>query len=415
LTATDPGRILGETPPDRVAVFESLFVIVLAGFIGPLVSAGRRPLVPAVVGELAAGVVLGRTGAGVIDPTTPTNAFLYGLGFAMLMLVAGSHVRLEGGVASGLRSAAITFGVVLALALPLGVAIGVVLAPAAPTALFPILLAGSSAAVAFPILEERGLMGPSVGFLLAWITLADALTVFVMPLTLIGNSKIPVAIAGDTAIVALTVAALLIGERLRQVPAAPTLRDRSRSRGWALQLRLTLLILVGLTLVATETGGSTLLAGFGAGLVLSQLRTPERLELQLSGIAEGFFVPAFFVLLGTQLDFRALAEDPSAILLAGAMAAAALAIHVGAALLAAPAPRLPFGLAASAQLGLPAAAASLGLATGHLSPAIAAGLVAAGCITVLPASFGTRRLADALLSRPAATKPRVASARSKSP
>lgn len=377
-------------------MFESLLVIILAGLIGPLVAAGPRPVLPAVVGELAAGMVLGRTGMGVIDPTTPTNGFLYALGFAMLMLAAGSHVRLEGDTASELRSAVIAFVVVVVAAVPLGLGIGVVLAPSAPPALFAILLAGSSAAVAFPILEERGLLGPSIGLLLVWIPIADAVTVLVMPLTLIGDARIPEALAGDAAIVGLTALALLIGQQIEGVPYALTMRDRSRSRGWALQLRLTLLILIALTYVAAQTGGSTLLAGFGAGLVLSRLRTPERLELQLSGLAEGFFVPAFFVLLGAQLDFRALAGDPRAILLAIAMAAAALAIHVGAALVAAPSPRVPFGLAASAQLGLPAAAASLGLATGHLSPAIAAGLVAAGCITVLPASFGTRRLADAL-------------------
>lgn len=384
-------------------MFQSLFVIVLAGLIGPLVAAGSRPLVPAVVGELAAGVILGRTGAGVIDPTTPTNSFLYALGFAMLMLVAGSHVRLEGGKASGLRSAAIAFVVVLAAAVPLGLAVAVLLAPSAPPALFPILLAGSSAAVAFPILEERGLLGPSVGLLLGWIPLADAVTVLLMPLTLIGPEKIPGALAGDAAIIAITIATLVVGKRIERVPGALTVRDRSRSRGWALQLRLTLLILIMLTLVATQTGGSTLLAGFGAGLVLSRLQTPERLELQLSGIAEGFFVPAFFVLLGAELDFRALAGDPGAIALAIAMGAAALAIHVGAAIVAAPVPKAAFGLAASAQLGLPAAAASLGLATGHLSPALAAGVVAAGCITVLPASLGTRRLADSLLSETVAT------------
>jgi Kef-type K+ transport system membrane component KefB len=381
------------------SLFESLLVIILAGLVGPLVAAGPRPIVPAVVGELAAGIILGRTGAGVIDPSTPTNAFLYSLGFAMLMLVAGSHVRLEGRLSSGLRAAAIAFVIVLSAAIPTGLAVGVLLAPSAPPALFPILLAGSSAAVAFPILQERGLLGPAVVLLLAWIPLADAVTVLVMPLTLIGTEQIPRALAGDTAIVALTAAALLAGVRIERAGWALMLRDRSQSRGWALQLRLTLLILIALTLVATQTGGSTLLAGFGAGLVLSRLRTPERLGLQLSGIAEGFFVPAFFVLLGAELDFRALAQDPRAILLAVVMAAAAIAIHVGAALFVAPAPRAPFGLAASAQLGLPAAAASLGLATGHLSAAVAAGIVAAGCITVLPASLGTRRLADALQAR----------------
>ncbi len=269
--------------------------------------------------------------------------------------------------------------------------------------LFPVLLAGSSAAVAFPILEERGLLGPRVGMLLVWIPLADALTVLLMPLTLIGAEKIPEALGGDVLIVACTVAALWLGERVAHSPRALTLRDRSQTRGWALQLRVTLLLLVILSLIASRTGGSTLLAGFGAGLVLARLREPTRLEVQLSGIAEGFFVPAFFVLIGSELDLRSLAGDPSAILLALVMAASCLAIHLVASRVVAPAPWSGFGLAAAAQLGLPAAAASLGLGTGALSPAVAAAIVLAGCLTVLPASIGSRRLADVLAAPSAGT------------
>lgn len=155
------------------------------------------------------------------------------------------------------------------------------------------------------------------------------------------------------------------------------------------------------------TPSDSLSAPFGRnfeGLDGSWVTDPAQSELQLSGIAEGFFVPAFFVLLGAELDFRVLASDPRAIMLAVVMGAAAIAIHVGAALLAAPTPRAAFGLAASAQLGLPAAAASPGLSTGHLSAALAAAVVAAGCITVLPASLGTRRLADSLLAETSAAK-----------
>jgi Kef-type K+ transport system membrane component KefB len=377
-------------------MFATLLVIVLAGLAGPLIAAGPRPLVPAVVGEIVAGAVLGRTGFGIIDPTTPANGFLYTLGFAMLMLVAGSHVQLGPALASGARSAAVAFAVVVALALPAGVAIGAALAPSAPVALFPVLLAGSSAAVAFPILKERGLLGPQIALLIAWIPIADAVTVLIMPLTLIGASTIPSALAGDALIVVATVVALACGRRIGLNPWALTLRDLSRSRGWALQLRIALLLLIGLSLVASQTGGSTLLAGFGAGLVLARLQEPERLEVQLSGLAEGFFVPAFFVLLGAQLDFRALSADPLAVLLALLLAAAAITIHLVAGRVATPRSWSAYGLAASAQLGLPAAAASLGLATGSLSHSVAAAIVAAGCLTVLPASFGTRRLAAAL-------------------
>jgi Kef-type K+ transport system membrane component KefB len=378
-------------------MFDSLLVIIVAGLVGPLLAAGRRPLIPAVIGELIAGIALGRSGLGLIDATTPANGLLYGLGFAMLMLVAGSHVDLGApGLRASARAGAIAAGLVALLSLPVGLAIGVGLAPGAPPLLFPVLLAGSSAAVAFPILEERGLIGPGVGLLLVWIPLADLLTVLLMPLTLIGTAKIPLALGGDALIVAGTVGALWLGERVAHSQRAMTLRDRSQTRGWALQLRVTLLVLVVLSLIATQTGGSTLLAGFGAGLVLARLRAPARLEVQLSGIAEGFFVPAFFVLIGSQLDLRSLAGDPSAILLALLMAASGLAIHLAASRVLAPPPWSGFGLAAAAQLGLPAAAASLGLGTGALSPAVAAAIVLAGCLTILPAAIGTRKLADVL-------------------
>ena len=383
-------------------MFATLLVIVLAGLVGPLIAVGPRPLVPTVVGEIVAGAILGRTGFGIIDPATPANSFLYTLGFAMLMLVAGSHVQLRGpALASGARSAAVAFAVVVGLALPVGIAIGMTVAPSAPAALFPVLLAGSSAAVAFPILKERGLLGPQIALLIAWIPIADAATVLLMPLTLIGASKIPTALAGDAFIVVATIGALVLGFHLEGNRLALTLRDLSRSREWALQLRIALVLLIGLSFVASETGGSTLLAGFGAGLVLARLQEPERLEVQLSGLAEGFFVPAFFVLLGSQLDFRALGADPRAVFLAVLMAAAGISIHLVAARVASPRSWSSYGLAASAQLGLPAAAASLGLATGSLSPSIAAAIVAAGCLTVLPASIGTRRLAAALSSEAA--------------
>jgi Kef-type K+ transport system membrane component KefB len=378
-------------------MFDALLVIIVAGLVGPLLAAGRRPLLPAVVGELIAGIAIGRSGLNLIDATTPANGLLYGLGFAMLMLVAGSHVDLGApSLRAGARAGVLAAGIAALLSLPVGLAIGATLAPGAPPLLIPVLLAGSSAAVAFPILQERGLIGPGVALLLVWIPLADALTVLLMPLTLIGAAKIPEALGGDALIVFCTVVALWLGERVARSQPALTLRDRSRTRGWALQLRVTLLILVMLSLIASRTGGSTLLAGFGAGLVLARIREPDRLEVQLSGIAEGFFVPAFFVLIGSQLDLRSLAGDPSAILLALVMAASGVAIHLAASRVAAPALWRGFGLAAAAQLGLPAAAASLGLATGALSPAVAAAIVLAGVLTILPASIGTRGLADAL-------------------
>jgi Kef-type K+ transport system membrane component KefB len=109
---------------------------------------------------------------------------------------------------------------------------------------------------------------------------------------------------------------------------------------------------------------------------------------QLTGLATGFFVPAFFVLLGAELDLRGLVSSSSAIALAVAMAAGATGVHVLAAVVTGSTRRVASGLLASAQLGLPAAAAALGLATGAIGPPVAAALVAGGCLTLIPATAG---------------------------
>jgi hypothetical protein len=54
---------------------------------------------------------------------------------------------------------------------------------------------------------------------------------------------------------------------------------------------LSILVLLLLAAIAEGTEASVLVAGFVAGVVLAQPGQPERLVVQLSGVANGFFVP----------------------------------------------------------------------------------------------------------------------------
>src|SRR4249919_20156 len=104
--------------------FGVLALIVLAGLAGPLLSSRRGALVPVVVGELAAGVVIGNSGFGWIDPNEPTTAFLAEVGFAMLMFVAGMHVPLrQPGLRSGVRRGGLAAVIAALLAVPGGIAV----------------------------------------------------------------------------------------------------------------------------------------------------------------------------------------------------------------------------------------------------------------------------------------------------
>ena len=73
----------------------TLALIGICGLCGPLLSAGARGAIPAVVGEILAGVVVGDTGVRLVDTSNPTLTFLADIGFAMLMFNAGMHVPLH--------------------------------------------------------------------------------------------------------------------------------------------------------------------------------------------------------------------------------------------------------------------------------------------------------------------------------
>lgn len=374
-------------------MYWSLILLVLAGLAGPLLSNGRRPLVPVVVGELLGGIVLGRTGLGMLDPTAGAMPVFYGLGFGLLMLTAGEHVDIVSpAFRAGLASAARLLLVVTVVSVPVGVGIAAIVG-SVPPSLLAVLLVGSSAAVVMPILDEHGLDGARVATLTAWLFIADGLTVIAMPLTLTGAGKVVEAIGGDLAIVVLAAALLAATIRFETRLAAKDLVERSRQRGWALQLRISLLTLLAFAAIAEATGASLLVAGFATGVILARVARSDRLALQLLGVANGLFVPAFFVLLGATLDIRALFSSPAAIGLAVLMGLGSVVVHVAAALVAAPGERVAMGLAASAQLGLPAAAAVLGVQAGALTPAFAAAIVAGGVLTILPATLGGDLLA----------------------
>ena len=58
-------------------------------------SCRRRFAPPIVIGEIAAGVAIGRTGTRTLDPNQPTLAFLAAIGFALLMFIVGTHIPIR--------------------------------------------------------------------------------------------------------------------------------------------------------------------------------------------------------------------------------------------------------------------------------------------------------------------------------
>jgi len=362
---------------------------VLAGLGGPLLGLSGRRFVPVVIGEIVAGVVVGKTGVEAVHPANGTVSFLGEVGFAMLMLTVGMHLPLsDRRLSASLRSGAVLAVIVGVLAVPAGFAVAAV-AGTSHVAIYAVVLASGSAAVLLPALEETDAGGLDVLAVMAQVTIADVVTILSVPIVLQPGRAAHAALGG--ALVAVAVLLLLgLARLVAGHEWVHHVRQLSKSRRWALDLRLSLLVLFFLAWVAQKSGTSVLIAGFGAGLMVAVIGGPKRLSTQMRGVADGFFIPLYFVVLGAQLDLRGLIDHPSMLALAAALVALNVLIHLAAALVARRPPSA--GLVASAQLGVPAAVASLGLSERVLSPTIATAIVTSAVVSLGVCTIGLESL-----------------------
>jgi len=367
----------------------TLALIGICGLCGPLLSAGARGAIPAVVGEILAGVVIGHTGLHAVDTSNPTLTFLADIGFAMLMFNAGMNVPLhDERVRPSLGRGALAAGVVAVLAVGAGLLVSRIGSTGHP-AVYAVLIASGSAAVVLPVIQERRLTGEAVLTVIAQVTVADIAATIAIPFVLAPAHASHV--AGGTLLIAVCVIAIFaLARALHGRTAVRALRRQGKRRRWALDLRIALIVLFGLSWIAEQTGASLLIAGFGAGLMVAALGGPKRLSTEVLGVAGGFFVPLFFVVLGARVDLRGLVNDPALIGLALALAGLTAAIHV----LAARVTRQPAaaGLLASAQLGVPAAIVALGLPEHVITSAQGAAIIAASLISLAVCSIGAAAL-----------------------
>ena len=263
--------------------------------------------------------------------------------------------------------------------MPGGIAIAAILG-GGHAAIYALLLAGGSAAILLPVIEELGLLGDErILVVMAQVAVADVSAIVALPLVM-QPSKAGRAALGGLAVAAAALALFGLAYLLRNHPAIHRIRKESKKQIWALDLRLALLSLFVLAWIAVRSGTSILIAGFAVGLVVAVIGGPKRLSTQVTGIASGFFVPLFFVTLGAKLDLRAVVEKPSILELTALLVVANVAVHIVGALLTRQ--QLPAALAATAQLGLPAGVVTLGLQEHVISSAQGGAILIAALVTI---------------------------------
>ncbi|HEY9311586.1 cation:proton antiporter [Williamsia sp.] len=358
--------------------FDVLALISAVALLGPLVAGRQSWHLPVVLGELLAGLVIGTSGFRWLDPGDPELTFFATIGFALVMFVAGTHVPItNAAVRPALLTGAARAAVVGVVAAAAGFGIAAVFGTE-HGALYAVLIASSSALVVLPLVDSIGLTGTSVLQTLAQVAVADIACIVALPLV-INPSQAAHAAMGTAAVAGSATLIYVLLKVSDKRGWLHRLHKESKHRSFALELRVNLVLLFALSALATRTQVSVMLAGFALGLAIAAVGEPRRLAKQLFSITEGFFGPLFFVWLGASLNLRELGGDRSLMLLGVTLGVAAVIAHCVTRLLGQP---LPLAVLASAQLGVPVAAATIGTQSDMLRPGEAAALILGALITI---------------------------------
>ena len=160
--------------------FSDLALIVVCGLAGPALAGARGRLFPVVVGEIAAGVVVGASGTGWLDATQPTTRFLGEIGFAMLMFVVGTRLplRAPARVAARCAPARPRPQPTPSSRVPVALLLAHCHRDRRTRAMFVVLLATGSAAIAVPDRSRSARWtAPTCCALIGWVVVADVATI----------------------------------------------------------------------------------------------------------------------------------------------------------------------------------------------------------------------------------------------
>jgi Kef-type K+ transport system membrane component KefB len=358
--------------------FQALALLTAVGFAGPLLAAVPRLRIPVTIGELIAGLVIGKTGFNLVDDANPTFQLFANIGFALVMFVVGSHVpvrdpKLPSALPLALARAVLAGAVSGAIGFGLATAFGT-----GHAALYAVLMASSSAAMTLPMIDSLRLQGPQVLSVTAQIAIANTAGIVLLPLV-IDFRHAPTAALGGLAVTGCAVVVFVLMRAADRTGWRQRMHDYSHKQQFALELRTNLLVLFGLAALAVSTDVSIMLAGFALGLVIASVGEPRRLARQLFGITEGFFGPLFFVWLGASLQVRELGSHPKFILLGVGLGLGGVLAHCAGRLLGQP---LTFAVMSCTQLGVSVAAATIGTQKHLLAPGEASALMFGALLTI---------------------------------
>lgn len=286
----------------------SLVLFYMGAFLSPFI-AGRLGL-PAAVAEILFGLILGQSGLRLLQRTSFID-FLAQLGFTFLMFLVGMEIDFNQLKRQG--RGRLVLSVVVAAAILLA---GVLLARLCGLAPFLGLALGAmSVGVLLVVLAESGLQREPLGQTLLLVgSVGELLTLLCLTGFDLGHRfGVSWALGGQvlkaTLLFAVVYAVLVVLRLL--VWWAPHHFQRLVHAHDASEVgvRAGFVLMLSMAALATLVGMEAILGAFLAGALFSFVfRDKGALEAKFSAVAQGFFVPIFFIHVGVGFDASALGD-----------------------------------------------------------------------------------------------------------
>jgi Kef-type K+ transport system membrane component KefB len=385
--------------------FPPLLLITLLAFLVPiLTSSFKNLLIPAMVGEILCGMIIGQSGFNLIQ-AGPWLTFLSHFGFAYLMFLSGLELdfdlmrprkipghrwTLRSCFSEPLYQSLAVFILRLAIAAVMSVLLwkaGMV----QQVWLMTLIFSTTSVGVVLLVLKEQGYLEKDYGqVILSSAVIADLVTVILLTMGFIFLTK-----GWDPRLLLIVVLfmAVLVANRINDLlQEKPIIRrifvDLAHATS-QIRVRGVFALMLIFVVLAQTLGAEVILGAFLAGALVSKISRGEipNLQLKLDAIGYGFFIPIFFIMVGVNFNLGALTASASSLFLVPLLIVMAFAVNFFSSFLL----RFRFswretfagGILLSARLSLIVAAAAIGLEMGAITPAVNSAIIIMALVTCI--------------------------------
>lgn len=305
--------MLATAEPGASGSMSHLLLVLAAIFVATRAFAevATRFKQPAVLGEIVAGVVLGGSALGILDPHNPTIHAMSELGVIVLLFATGLHTEVSSLVKAGPASMAVAVaGVILPFLSGYFVA-GWLGATPTQSLVVGAAMCATSVGISARVLDELGQLRSAEGqVVLGAAVIDDVIGLIILSVVMGITSGAEVGAADVLRIAGVAVgfvaAAIIIGGPLATV--GHLFVKRAQMTG-ALGL-IGLAFAFAMAAIAERVGSALIIGAFAAGLVLDDRHDRHEIEKATTAIGN-FVVPIFFASVGALVDLRAMMNAKS--------------------------------------------------------------------------------------------------------